>query len=602
MSGMDALDRVPQQRIGELSNVQIGTLRERFLAEPESTDLSALRPVIARSWRRSLAWSVNAAASFAHVHDPRVDEQLLLAAEPVLTELERLCIDTGGSVVLTDAEGTLAVFRGDAHERQKAERLFPTLGAAMGEDVIGTNSDGTVLEEGGAVQVWGAEHFNQALQQSYCTSVPVRDPMRRSIRGVLGVMLPERVARDVDPRSVLMTVNGAAADITRRLGERLAAREQALMSEYLREARKRGADAVIAMDERTTIASRSALSMLHQSDFAVLGALAREAEDGGSATQRRVSISEGREIMLQIRPMEDEGGAAIMRVQVPQRRRAPLPISLAPTEDGPFASILGTSRAMRRALDAATSAASRRMPAYIVGERGTGKQMLARAIASQLSSDTVVFDFGRTTADDETVERIDAALARGAAVVLHRLERCDVQMKEGLTALLRILEQPQLVLTAISLSDDVLQVLAELRGIEVTMPPLRERREDIPALAARFVADVHGEGARLSSKLRDALVNGDWPGNVQQLRSLIESLTATGGELRLSDLPQAQLQALSTTRLTRLEEAELQQIRAALAEARGSRVAAAQLLGIGRSTLYRKIEAYEGRGFELELE
>jgi transcriptional regulator with PAS, ATPase and Fis domain len=53
--------------------------------------------------------------------------------------------------------------------------------------------------------------------------------------------------------------------------------------------------------------------------------------------------------------------------------------------------------------------------------------------------------------------------------------------------------------------------------------------------------------------------------------------------------------------LTRLEEAELQQIRSVLAEAGGNRVRAATLLGLGRSTLYRKIEMYEGRGFDLDL-
>ena len=609
MSSSDAMRFVQAQvhRVGALPNAEIQSLRERFLSEPELTDLRSLRPVIARSWQRSLACNVTSVAPFQQSPDARADEQLLMAAEPVLTELERLCIDAGGSVVLTDAEGTLAVFRGNAMERRKAERAFPIFGARMGEDLIGTNSDGTVLEEGEAVQVWGAEHFNEALQNSYCTSVPIRDPIRRSVRGVLGLMLPERLARDTDPRSVLLTVHGAAADITRRLAERLAAREQALMSEYLREVRKRGADAVVAMDDRTTIASRSALSMLDQTDFAVLAALAREVEHSEGSIQHRLSVSAGREVQLHIRPMDlhdlGAGGAAVMRVQVPSELSGSRPVTRRHEAPARFEGIVGSSRALRRAIDAASAAISRRMPAYIVGEQGSGKRTLAEAVAEQLSDETRLFDFSHRSTAAGTVEEIDAALEQGAAVVLHRIDRCGPELKDELAALLHVLEQPQLVLTASVISDDLLPILSALRGIEVVMPPLRDRREDISALASHVLLNALGREVRLSPKLRDALVAADWPGNVRQLRELVESAASRclGGELRLADLTAVQLRGLNTARLTRLEEAELQQIRAALAEAGGNRVRAATLLGIGRSTLYRKIEAYEGRGFDLEL-
>ncbi len=593
--------------VGGTPNSTIQSLRERFLDEPEVTDLSSLRPVIARSWQRSLACNVTASSPFLHTASPKADEQLLAAAEPVLTELERLCSDVGGLVVLTDAEGTLAVFRGDAIERRKAERLFPSLGAQMAEDLIGTNSDGTVLEEGEAVQVYGAEHFNEALQNSYCTSAPIRDPIRRSVRGVLGVMLPEKLARTTDPGSVLLTVHGAAADITRRLAERLAAREQALMSEYLKEIRKRGADAVVAMDERTTIASRSALRMLDPSDFAVIAALAREAEQREVSSQHRLNVSTGREVQLNIRPMNlrelGAGGASVMRVQVSSTTPVLRSGSGGRESAAQFEGIIGTSRTFRRALGAASAAVSRRMPAYIVGEQGSGKKTLAGAIAKRLSAETTLFDFSHRSARVLTIDEVDTALEQGAAVILHRVDKCGQHLKEELVALLQVLEQPQLILTAGTVSDDLLPVLSALRGIEIGMPPLRDRREDVVGLASHLLRNALGQDVRMSPKLRDALVAADWPGNVRQLRDLVESAASRSlrGELHLSDLSAAQLRGLGTARLTRLEEAELQQIRAALAEASGNRVRAARLLGIGRSTLYRKTEAYEAKGFDLAL-
>lgn len=593
--------------VGAVPNADIHLLREQFLTDPAATDLSSLRPVIARSWQRSLACNVTTSGAFLEASDPHIDEQLMLAAEPVLTELEKLCVDTGGSVVLTDSDGTLAVFRGEPLEMRRAERLFPIVGARMGEDLIGTNSDGTVIEEGEAVQVWGAEHFNDALQSSYCTSVPVRDPIRRSIRGVLGLMLPEHVAKTTNPRSLLLLVHGAAAEITRRLAERLAAREQALMSEYMREVRKRGADAVIAMDDRTTIASRSALSMLDQSDFAVLAALARNCQPGDDATQRRLTVSGGREVALQVRPMDyrDLGanGAAVMRVFVPTASGSRTADRASSSTPRTFDSFVGTSTRFRRALDAAAAAASRRLPAYVVGEQGTGKLRLAEAIAGQLSDDVVRIDFQRSSDVARSAAEVDSALARGAAVVLHRVDRATTMEKEEIAELLGLLDQPQLVMTTNAVTDEILPIVSALRGIEVTLPPLRERRDDILALARDLMREYVRPEAHLSPKLRDALVVADWPGNISQLRDLIMSFShvETGSEIRMSDLSAVHLRALSTARLTRLEEAELQQIRSVLAEAGGNRVRAAGLLGLGRSTLYRKIEMYEGRGFDLEL-
>lgn len=600
--------QVVEAMVGGSPDSQIRSLRERFISDPVSTDLSSLRPVIARSWQRSLTWNVMSQSSaLASASDPRVDEQLLLAAEPVLNELERVCVDVGGSVVLTDADGTLAMMRGHATEMRRAEHLFPLAGANMAEDVIGTNSDGTALEENRAVQVWGAEHFNDALQGSYCTSVPIRDPIRRSIRGVLGVMLPDSVGRDVSPRSVLLLVEGAAADITRRLAERLAAREQALLAEYMRETRKRGADAVVAMDDRTTIASRSALSLLGQADFAVLSALAREAEPG-NVVRHSLSVSDGREVDLHVRPMEStefrSGGAAVMRVHVPDDVPRGAHRTRSRTVSPQFEGFVGTSPGLRRALDAAATAVARKVPAYILGERGTGKRALALAIAGTLSVEVVVIDFPHNAGPAASIDAIDNALARGSAVVLHRIDRALASTNEELAALFQLLEQPQVVLTASAISDTIAPVLSSLRGIEVTMPPLRSRREDIPALAHHFLEQAGKDELRLSAKLRDAMVAADWPGNVEQLRDILNDCSADvhASEVRLSDLTDAHLRALQVSRLSRLEEAELRQIRDALIEARGNRVKAAALLGVSRSTLYRKVDSYVARGFDIELE
>ena len=106
-------------------------------------------------------------------------------------------------------------------------------------------------------------------------------------------------------------------------------------------------------------------------------------------------------------------------------------------------------------------------------------------------------------------------------------------------------------------------------------------------------------GPRLG--LVQLLAGADWPGNVRQLKEIIIAAAgrATGAEINVNDLAYAHRSAVARHALSRLEEAELQQIRDALTEANGNRVKAAALLQIGRSTLYRKIEMYQKRGFDV---
>src|SRR5262249_51575688 len=151
------------------------------------------------------------------------------------------------------------------------------------------------------------------------------------------------------------------------------------------------------------------------------------------------------------------------------------------------------------------------------------------------------------------------------------------------------------VMTATRLTNDVMSFSAALRGIEIHMPPLRVRRDDIPLLTAHFVQSLSHGPSRASSRLLRLLAGADWPGNVRQLREVVATAAtrATGAEINVDDLAYAHQTAVARNPLSRLEEAELHQIRDALTEANGNRVKAAAILQIGRSTLYRKIEMYQ---------
>jgi DNA-binding NtrC family response regulator len=135
--------------------------------------------------------------------------------------------------------------------------------------------------------------------------------------------------------------------------------------------------------------------------------------------------------------------------------------------------------------------------------------------------------------------------------------------------------------------------------VPITVPALRDRRDDIPMLIAEFLQEVCAREKRfltLDDRVRDELVNYSWPGNVRQLKNVIEHavVIAKGKKITLHDLPpdlqrgrQGGLPAQPTRTLKNLEQ---QAIAAALLEAEGNKSKAARILGISRKALYAKLK------------
>lgn len=584
------------------SDNEIRALRERFMADPAGTDLSALRPVIARSWTRSMACSVSADSDgLSEFREHRLDEQVRQCAEPVIARLEQMSSLTGGYVCVSDADATIALIRGGPTGRASPNR-FAIPGGVIAEDVVGTNGDGTAVEENGPVQVWGPEHFMTKMHGFCCTSVPILDPFRNSLRAILTISLPASVARDVDRRSVALTAQGAAAEIARELAARLTPREQELLRSYLVESRKRGADYVVVMDDHTTIANRNASRLLGSEDYAALAGYAREARREQRPIERELILGSESVLLVQARPILHGGeavGDLIRLHHAPQDERSAAPTRTVGRRDQ-FTALVGDSRSLQRTMDTACTAVRRRLPVCVTGDRGTGKALLALNVAAQRADEVQVWDAAEPAHGGMTDDAISAALDRAAAVVLCHVDTLPAERLRSLTAAISRFDDPALVTTATTLRSDVAEFLSAFDGVEIEMPALRNRREDIPLLARHFLAAIR-PGGRFTPAFSASLAEADWGGNVTQLKEFVEALAArvTSGEIGPQHLSDAHRRVLARTPLTRLEEAELRQITIALIEAQGNRAKAASLLEIGRSTLYRKMEMYTRRGFDL---
>jgi two-component system response regulator HydG len=155
-----------------------------------------------------------------------------------------------------------------------------------------------------------------------------------------------------------------------------------------------------------------------------------------------------------------------------------------------------------------------------------------------------------------------------------------------------------------------------LNVVNLRLPSLRDRREDIPLLAAHFldrISSEHGTKFTLSDEALRTMMRHDWPGNVRELENSLERACtlSSGPVLHLGDLPtQLQQQGLEARRATTaasdpegggtesapavatLADLERQAILGAIRALHGDKLQAARLLGIGKTTLYRKLKEY----------
>ncbi|HZH90461.1 MAG TPA: sigma-54 dependent transcriptional regulator [Pyrinomonadaceae bacterium] len=327
-----------------------------------------------------------------------------------------------------------------------------------------------------------------------------------------------------------------------------------------------------------------------------------------------------------------------------------------PAEEGAH-TLVHASEAMRGLVSIAESAARLDSTVILTGESGTGKDVLARFIHScSARGDSPLIAINCGALPEALFESEFFGHERGAFTGATAMKRGLIEAADGSTLfldeigdlpapmqvkLLHFLEQGRfrrvgstrdrasdvriIAATNRRLAEDVQQgrfridLFYRLNVISLHIPPLRDRREDIPALLDHFLALYRERFQRpalsLSEEARRLLESSDWPGNVRELRNTIERAAALsdtdvmeaahfsqlGGKTTLAPTaaaspaapPARDADADAPTRT--LEELERQHIIRVLEETGGNRERAAIILGISARTLYRKLREYEGK-------
>jgi two-component system, NtrC family, response regulator AtoC len=309
--------------------------------------------------------------------------------------------------------------------------------------------------------------------------------------------------------------------------------------------------------------------------------------------------------------------------------------------EGKAQPILSASPVLQQAIERARRAAQSTATVLLLGESGTGKEVFARAIhawsprsgqpfvvinCAALSEELIASDlFGHekgafTGAHQRKPGKLE--LADGGTVFLDEVGELSPALQ---AKLLRVLQEHafERVGGTRTLQVDI-RVLAatnrnlpravvagtfredlffRLQVIPLTLPPLRERREDIPLLVEGFVQKhsvaLKRPRLRLAPEALDCLQQHDWPGNVRELENVIErAVVLSSGDtiqpedLALSALEGAPSPVAAAGYQSRLEAVEQEVLREVLQAHGGDKRAAAQALGLGLSTLYAKVKKY----------
>ncbi len=306
-----------------------------------------------------------------------------------------------------------------------------------------------------------------------------------------------------------------------------------------------------------------------------------------------------------------------------------------------FSSIIGKSTPMRKVLDIIEQVAETKASVLITGESGVGKELVAHAIHNLSSrKDKKLVEVHCAALAESLLESelfghekgsFTGAIARkrgrfevsdGSTIFLDEIGEISQQVQ---IKLLRVLQEKkfervggeetiEVDIRILSATNKDLKEETEkgnfredlfyrLNVVNIHVPPLRDRKEDIELLAAAFLKEFSEENEKkingIDQKARLALYNYSWPGNIRELRNCLESavVMCKGSVITVDDMPSSigsgsDEGAVRISIGTSMDEAEKEIIKATLFHENGNKTRTAEILGIGRKTLHRKINEY----------
>jgi len=643
--------------------------------EKDVLDPRLVRGAIASSWQRCRTLNVNPLLTSGSdvieetqlLEQRRYErEQLIRVARPFLRDLSYFVGGSDFQVILTDENGLLLEVAGDERNAARAREVHLCAGANWSEASRGTNAIGTAIIDRAPVQIHAWEHFREENQFLTCSAAPIIDPAG-NIAGVIDISGDCRYA---NPHTLGMVVADVRA-IENQLRLEQAMNKLSVASRYSNALVRGITDGLVAIDTEGIVTEINAkggeifginpalakgypLKRLYKGDIPILQVVRNGKE---YKNQEFIVNPSGRRIQSSASVLRDEDGSILgavaffSEIQAHQQavRRGPVLFC----HRYAFDDIVGDSLPMQKAKDWATLAATCTSTVLILGESGTGKEIFANSIhnaslrsrgpflaincaampESLIESELFGYNDGSFTGAKKGGQAGKFEMANGGTIFLDEIGEMSVCMQ---SKLLRVLQERTvsrigssqeinvdiriIAATHCDLSKDVEEgrfredLYYRLAVLEVKIPALRERMEDILALAHCLIGKISTRLERppveMSLEFLQKLASYSWPGNVREMENVLErALIHTRGCSTLTvehlELPTAKVSPVTDQESSpsrpalphartggSLRDVEKQAIAEALDFCCGNIKQTAARLGIARNTLYRKMLEY----------
>lgn len=612
--------------------------REKLHLEGEVPD-GVLRAEIDASWRRSLSHGVHFNAKHELALESSASLDVLLASNRLLIDAALPAIDylaerqgKEGLVILANSDATILAVEGRADRLKGSGLQDITLGACWSEAARGTNALGTALVEARPTMIDCGEHYLDRLTDFSCTSVPIHCP-QGDILGVLDLTREGPLGRVHDSTALLAM---AVSQIESRVFNASYPDEIVLAFHSRRQYLESPWQGLLAVSLGGQIlaVSAQACQLLHAERSALVG---RRCEEflGVDGLQLLSRLHQGGVGSLQTA----KGEFFYKTLRAPQRT---INVSTPPRSPAKTAKaqpdlefLAGSNVRYARALRMARQGLANELPVLLLGETGTGKEVIARALhmagtrcdkpfvavncaaipEGLIESELFGYREGAFTGSRRggMIGRLQQA--HGGTLFLDEIGDMPLALQ---ARLLRVLQDRKVAPLGAGEEQDIdialicathrdLKRLVEekhfredlfyrVNGISVMLPALRER-EDFSALVTRLLARLGAPTMVLHDDLNRLLGGYHWPGNIRQLEMVLRTALAMRepGDtvLTLDHLPDSMLDELSASERPQagsIRENELELIRQSLDAHQGNVSAAADALGISRATLYRKLK------------
>lgn len=644
------------------TNEELFLAWNKFIATGK-LEYNGLNHTVFNSWNRSRNYGVNPFKKNIFTIKNRgksfhnAPKELLQSALPVMEELYDSIKGEGFLLVLTDSQGQTIRSLPDEH-------LFIN----WAENNIGTNAIGIVINTKEPMQVEGFEHYCEALHKYTSSAVPIYD-LNQNMINLLGLIGPVQENHS----HIISRLTKAAEKIVDRYNLLVKNMELAISNERFANILNNMSDGVIIVssDHKVEISNPAAELILDMPSERILGTPLKELFHSDphfiELLEKAVSFND-EEIFIETTHgfihciasgypnISNEGsfdGGIIILQNIGRVQRLVNRFWCSKAEYT-FDSIIGKSKLLKDTVAVAHIAAQTNSNVLLQGESGTGKEVFAQAIHNSSlyrNGPFVAINCGaipRELIASELFGYVDGAftgarrggkigkfeLSNGGTIFLDEIGDMPLELQ---VALLRVLENKRITrigdtkeiavdVRVICATNKNLRALIEegsfredlyyrLNVISIEIPPLRERREDIPLLINHFLPNMGLKDKDVNSIIDpvalDALIKYSWPGNVRELQNVIERLFCVRRQtpITIQDLPTeilnpsnlcdncVKLQPVNPTskqkRKQILAEEEAALIKNLLAKFNGNITRVAAEMGVSRMTLYRKIKLYD---------